>query len=202
MSIKSQLINIIRAAPKGKIFVLSDFAHLGLYKSVQGQVNQLVSSGNLLQLATGIYKKPNFNQLINKEVPAYPGDIAKAYARKNNWKISPSGDWALNLLGLSTQVPNTYAYISSGPSKKFELPNGQLLTFRHVAPKESDMAPLSSMVVEALKALGRENISETTLRILGRKLNDKSYQRLKRDTNRASTWIRDIILNLEDHIHE
>lgn len=38
----------------------------------------------------------------------------KAIARKYNWTIAPSGNTALNLLGLSTQVPSKWKYVSYG----------------------------------------------------------------------------------------
>ena len=46
--------------------------------------------------------------------------VAHALARKFNWHIQPAGDAALNLLGLSTQVPVCWIYLSDGPSREYE----------------------------------------------------------------------------------
>ena len=46
--------------------------------------------------------------------------MAHALARKFNWRIQPSGDAALNLLGLSTQVQGRWIYLSDGPGRELE----------------------------------------------------------------------------------
>ena len=47
--------------------------------------------------------------------------MAKAIARNYNWTIAPTGDAALNLLGISTQVPSKWEYVSSGPYKEYNI---------------------------------------------------------------------------------
>ena len=53
-------------------------------------------------------------------MPASPDELARAIARDQNWTIGPKGDAALNILGLSTQVPAIYSYITDGPYRKIE----------------------------------------------------------------------------------
>jgi hypothetical protein len=197
-TVKEKMEEKVRRAPKGKLFVLSDFSDLGNYKSIQKTVSLMVASGMLMAVYKGIYKKPNFNKLLNREVPSSPSDIAVAYARKNNWKIAPSGDVALNQLGLSTQVPNVYQYVSSGPTRKLELENGRQISFRHVEPRESDMNSVSSLVIEALKALGKDEIDDDVLRKIKSKLTKQQFELLKKNSSRARTWIRDAILRMEE----
>lgn len=187
----------IKRAPKGKLFVLSDFSELGSYKAIQKTVSQMMGADLLLPVYAGVYKKPNFNELLKKEIPALPSEIAEAYARKNNWKIAPAGDIALNQLGLTTQVPNTYQYISSGPTRKLELENGRKIEFKHVELRESDMPQVSSLVIEALKALGKDNIDEKVLQIIKTKLTDKELRQLSKNVTRARSWIRDAVLIME-----
>lgn len=197
MAVKDKIKNRVRVAPKGKVFVLSDFASLGNYKTIQKQVNLLVQEGELRQLHRGIYQKPKYNELVQRPVPASAEEIAAAYARKNRWKISPAGELALNKLGLSTQVPVQYHYVSSGPSKEIELDNGRKITFRHVTQRESDMHPVSATVIEALKTLGQENVSDKTIKKISSRLNDKQYEQLRKDSVNARSWIRDLINKME-----
>ena len=82
--------------------------------------------------------------------------VAHAYARKFNWYIQPSGDTALNLLGLSTQVPGRYVYLSNGPNKSYQILN-TTLEFKHRSLKESGFKyDVSVIIVQALKTLGKE----------------------------------------------
>ncbi|MGI6085648.1 MAG: DUF6088 family protein [Acetivibrionales bacterium] len=60
--------------------------------------------------------------------------MAKAIARNYGWTIVPCGDTALNMLGLSTQVPAVWLYISDGPYKTYKA-DGMPLKFKHTDNK-------------------------------------------------------------------
>lgn len=130
-------------------------------------------------------------------MPASLDEVAQAYARKNNWKITPSGDLELNQLGLSTQVPNIYQYVSSGPKRKVTLDNGRVIEFRHVEPRESTLTSNSAVVIEALKAIGKNEVTPTTLQIIYERIGAEQYEQLKKEAVRARSWIRDAIFSLE-----
>ena len=77
--------------------------------------------------------------------------MAQALARKFNWRIQPSGDAALNLLGLSTQVPARWEYLSDGPSREYEL-GSATLAFRKSALKDAGFKLRESgLLVQAMK---------------------------------------------------
>ena len=46
-------------------------------------------------------------------------EVINCLARKHKWIICPTGNAALNIMGLSTQVPASYTYLSSGPYKEY-----------------------------------------------------------------------------------
>ena len=55
-------------------------------------------------MARGIYDYPKYSELLKKQLSPDIEQVSRAYARKFNWKIEVSGESALNILGLSTQV--------------------------------------------------------------------------------------------------
>jgi hypothetical protein len=78
--------------------------------------------------------------------------VARALARKFNWRIQPSGATALNLLGLSTQVPARAVYLSDGPDRSYTVGNTGL-DFEHTALKEVGFKLRESgLIVQALKS--------------------------------------------------
>ena len=88
--------------------------------------------------------------MLKEYVPANPERVAYAIARGFHWTIAPCGDVALNKLGLSTQVPVVWSYISDGPYRKFSWDN-ITLSFKHRANREiSFMSETTSLVVEAV----------------------------------------------------
>jgi hypothetical protein len=122
--------------------------------------------------------------------------VAQALARKFNWRIQPSGDTALNLLGLSTQVPGKWLYLSDGPSRRYAI-GGQELTFRQSALKDTGFSLRESgLLVPAIKALGKEHIDAAVIEKLRQWLAPKLpklRERLLRDTRMVTGWIYEII---------
>ncbi|MBN1981875.1 MAG: hypothetical protein JW795_10100 [Chitinivibrionales bacterium] len=53
----------------------------------------------------GVYDYPKIGTLIAGLLGLDIDQVAHAIARKHGWTIKPSGETALNILGLSTQVP-------------------------------------------------------------------------------------------------
>ena len=86
--------------------------------------------------------------------------IARAVARSHGWTIVPTGEAALNRLGLSTQVPARWQYLSDGPTKTYSWSGGTIV-FKHRTNKETTkLSSKTAMVVQALKALGKEHIDK------------------------------------------
>ena len=83
----------------------------------------------------GIYEKPRYSTLLEDFLPTDPEKVAYAIARNYHWTISPSGDIALNKLGLSTQVPTVWSYISDGPYREFAWDNIRL-KYKHKTNRE------------------------------------------------------------------
>ena len=74
----------------------------------------------ITRIIDGIYTKTKISKLTNEIVPTDPHTLALKIADNFSWKIIPTGNHALNLLGLSEQVPTTYEYLSTGPYRIYE----------------------------------------------------------------------------------
>lgn len=86
--------------------------------------------------------------------------VAEALARRFNWNIAPSGDTALNIMHISTQVPNAWEYVSDGPYRDYMI--GKVpLKFKHVMPREiNDYSPITVMVIQGIRAIGKGNMTQ------------------------------------------
>ncbi|MGO2852694.1 MAG: DUF6088 family protein, partial [Tetragenococcus koreensis] len=164
-TIMKKIENRIRILPKGTVIIPSDFAKLGNDNAIRQGIYKLTQRGMLISLGNGMYKKANFNELLQKEVPVDPNQLAKAYARKKNWIIFPSKNLALNVLGLSTQVPNTYTYKSNGTNAEVQIANNRIV-FEKVMPKNMAKNQISNIVIEAINYLGKETITNEDLRTI------------------------------------
>ena len=141
----------------------------------------------------GVYYNPRYSQLIQEYEKPSVDEVAKAIARNFKWTIAPSGNTALNQLGLSTQVPAKWIYFSDGPYKTYKI-GIQELEFKHRTNKEiSGMSEKTILVIQALKELGEEQITESVIQKLKRQLTDEEKLKLLNETKQTTVWIFNII---------
>ena len=125
--------------------------------------------------------------------------VAHALARKHGWNIQVSGNAALNILGLSTQVPTQYVYLSDGPSKTYDIA-GQALAFQKTKMTHLDLKyPESALLVQAIEALGKEPLSEQQQATIYQYLQPDGDMppsrraRILKDTQYVTSWIYEVI---------
>ena len=114
-------------------------------------------------------------------------------ARCYHWTIAPCGNTALNLLGLSTQVTAVWSYISDGPYKTYEW-NSTKLEFKHRTNKEiTGLSYMTSLVIQALKTLGRTNVAPEIIQTLSEKLSEAEKQACLKEATESTDWVYDTI---------
>ena len=123
--------------------------------------------------------------------------MARALARNYHWTIAPSGNTALNLLGLSTQVSAVWTYISDGPYKTYEW-NSTKIVFKHRTNKEiTGLSYITVLVVQALKTLGRKNVTSEIVKALSNRLSDSEKSTLLKEATSSTDWVYDTIRKLQ-----
>jgi hypothetical protein len=163
---------------------------------VRQALNRLTARGTIRRLMVGIYDYPSFSTMLNAPASPDPDAIARTIARAHGWTILPAGDTALNLLGLSTQVPGQWQYFSDGPSKKYDWAGGRLV-FKHRTNKETTiLSPRTALLVQALKTLGENRIDQPVIAALRGKFTGKELGRAAREARYATSWVYEIIKRL------
>lgn len=184
----------IQSAKDGSVFIPSDFFDIAEAVKINMCLNRLEETGELQRVMRGIYAKPRYSVLLNKNVPPRSDDIAKAIARNYGWTIVPCGDTALNMLGLSTQVPAVWLYISDGPYKTYKT-DGMTLKFKHTDNKNeiTNISYKTALVVQALKALGKGNVTDKELQIISKLLSDEEKAQMLMEAKRVTAWVYELI---------
>ena len=87
------------------------------------------------------------------------------------------GDAALNMLGLSTQVVAKYVYLSDGPNRSYDI-LGTTLEFKKSSLKNIGFKYKESLhIVQALKTLGKERVTEEVMGTIRKRIEPKMYSR-------------------------
>ena len=189
----SRITKRIDEAPFGSAFVISDFTDLAEYETVKKTIARLEKKGVIRRVLRGVYDKPKFSALLREYAAPIPDQIAHAIARAYNWTISASGNTALNQLGLSTQVPADWSYISSGPYKTYTFGN-VILTFTHRSDSQMiGMSEKTLLLIQAIKAIGQGNVTETDLKRIRDRFSNDECQTIFSESRHTISWIYEVI---------
>ena len=176
-----------------KVFFANDFLDIASYETARKTLNRMVNERKIKRVINGFYYNPRYSELIGEYEAVSIHELALAIARKYNWNIAPYNSTALNLLGLSTQVPTHYKYISSGRYKEYKI-GDTILEFKKVNPGEiANMSLKTATVIQAIKSLGKENISDKVIEKIRENLTEKEITDLMNESKSVPAWIYEVI---------
>src|SRR5664280_1762214 len=101
----NQIENRIISDNDGDVFITSDFLDIADTQTVNKALSRLTEDNKIRRILRGLYDCPRYSELLQECTSPRMEAVAKAIARNFGWTIVPCGDTALNMLGLSTQVP-------------------------------------------------------------------------------------------------
>lgn len=192
-TIENRILVKIKKAKRGTVFFIADFVSFGAGKTVNKTLERLVDSGELLRVARGIYTRPQISKLLNTTLTPSTETIAKAIARRDRARIIPTGVYALNVLGLSTQVPMNAVYLTDGAARKVKI-GKQTILFKKTTPKNlATIGEISSLAIQALKVIGKDNVTPEEQEKIIALLKKEEPTRLLHDIRLAPEWIRSIM---------
>ena len=181
------------SARKGEAVPVRDLLDLGTRVAVAKALSRLVQRGEIRRVGRGLYDVPRMGMLLNEPMIQSPDELVKAWARKNGLRVVPSGAYAANLLGLTTQVPARITYYTNGRTRTLTLgPYPVKLLNR--GPKTMDVnGQTASLVFQALRHLGQNGVTTETIGHLRSKLSLRDKKELKRNLRYATAWMKPII---------
>lgn len=192
LNIENKIISKIKKAGRGSLFFASDFIAYGNSRAVSKALERLVNKGEIKRVSRGIYTRPKISKLIGEVMPSRE-DVAKAIAKRDRARIIPAGSYALNVLGLSTQVPMNAVFLTDGAARKIKLDYG-LITFKRTTPKNlATIGKISGLVIQALKEIGNGRVEEWEENKIIQLLKKEDELKLKHDIKMAPEWIRVIM---------
>lgn len=188
-SILSEIKKEIQNAKIGTVFVPIDFALITDKKTASVSLSRLEKEKIVLKIMRGIYYKAEYNDFLDEYVAPQADAVAHALSRNYGWTIVPCGDTALNLLGLSTQTPAAWVYVSDGPYKEYTY-NQTTIKFKRTTNKEiSKLSYKTALVVQALKALGNDSINDSVITKLKNTLTEEEKKTMLMEAKAVTSWI-------------
>ncbi len=178
---------------RGAIFFPSDFEDIASDTAVRQTLSRMVKRGEIIRVSRGIYCYPRSNPALGLDIiPPSAEDIAQRVAERDKVKIIPTGDQALNQLGISTQVPANAVYITNGARKKISLGKGRSIIFRE--SNEFRLFDFKSnammLAVSAMRSIGEDKIVDDIMRVIKEIVRNVSPEIYKHDIRLVPVWVR------------
>jgi hypothetical protein len=197
----NKIENKIKNNKRGKLFFQEDFATFGTPNATQLALAKLQKSGLLMRVAHGIYYYPKINTnkyIDNKYLPPSIEDIAYGIAKRDKIRIVPTGSYALNTLGLSTQVPANVVFVTDGAPRRIAVGKRRGILFKHTSEVRSlaYKSKLLMLIVSALREIGENKATPKQLEIIKLHLANVSQKEFDADIQLMPIWVRKTLLSL------
>jgi len=194
-SVDKKIISRIYGHGKGWVFTPTHFSDLGSRDAVASAVKRYRQSGLIRQLARGLYDYPRTDPELGILTPP-PDAIARALAGRDAVRLQPSGVYAANLLGLSTQIPMKIVYLTDGRSRTVQIGKKHIILKRTTPRNMATAGRISGLVIQALRHLRRQHVDDEVIARLDRRLDADGRKQLLKDVRFASAWIAEIMRRL------
>jgi len=191
-SVEKQIEKSIKSKPRGVLILPDDYLSYGSSEAIRKALDRLEDKKCLMRVAQGIYVRPKISKLIGSLIPTAE-EVAEAIAKRDRIRTIPTGSYALNALGLSTQVPMNIVLLTDGSPREIKV-GKRKIKFKKTTPKNLlAKGKISRLVIQALKEIGNGKVSEveeTKIIDLLRKEDEKD---LRHDILLAPVWIQKIM---------
>lgn len=195
VSVEDKISKAIKYRKRGTIFFSSDFVSKGSLSSVNKALSELAKRGEIIRLAPGIYCRPEIDTVFGLG-NIYPGldEIAEAIASRDGARIVPTGTYAQNRLGLSTQIPMNVVFLTDGSPRRIKVYDGKGILFKKAAPRIFRFkSSLAMMLTLALKDIGENSLTDEQKETVKKLVIKEPRESFTQDYSLMPEWIRSLI---------
>src|SRR5208283_1654012 len=196
-SIDSRILATIHSRGRGSVFVPADFLDLGSRQAVDIALHRLARKGTIRRLARGVYDFPKQHPVLGLLSPSAE-EVARALAGRDRTRLQPAGAYAANALGLSEQVPAKAVFLTDGTSRTVAVGATTIQLRRTTARNMAAAGRLSGLLIQALRELGEEHVTQKRREHLKRTIPADKRRELSKDLRLAPAWMHSIFRELAE----
>lgn len=192
-SIYSQIESRVKRSAPGQLILPTDFKDFGTSTAIRKTLSRLVEQKVLVRMGQGIYVVPIQDKIFGEVLPSIE-EIAASLAKKERVKIMPTGQYALNKIGLSTQVPMKMVFLTNGTKKSISIGKSSIVFQPTTAKKMAMTGTISSLLFLGLAELDLDQLSELEIEKIINLLEKEDAKKLKHDLKLAPSRISDFVI--------
>lgn len=195
-SVEKEIEKYILKRRRGKIYFTKDFQNFGSDGAVRIALMRLANNKVLLRLAPGIFYYPIIDKELGINILPSIENVAEALAQRDKARIIPTGDYAKNKLGLSTQVPTNVVFLTDTTPRKVKIGKSKI-TFKKASSKNfAYKSYITMLVASALSEIGKDLVTEEDISIITPVLLKEDKNKIEKDLLLMPAWERNIIKNI------
>lgn len=196
-NIEKRLLKRIRGGGRGSVFMPNHFSDISPRTAIDKALSRLASSGSIRRIARGVYDYPVVDPLLGELSPTIEA-ITKALTQRDRIRLQPSDAYALNLLGLSEQVPAKIVFLTEGESRTMKI-GPMTIQLRRTTPRNMATAGrLSGLIIQAFRSLGKDHVTQARIDKLKSTIPLKQRRELLKDLALAPAWMHPIFHELAE----
>jgi predicted transcriptional regulator of viral defense system len=186
------ILDAVKADKTGSAFSARDFLKLGTHAAVRKALERLTKNGELRRIRRGFYDRPRPHPVLG-QTATDPMELVRSVMKTTGAQWQVSGAYAANQLHLTEQVPAKIGILTNGVPRKISL--GKLtLDFRRAAPRNLlGAGKTSGLVFQALRYLGKDQVSPEIVARLQRQLDPTTKQDLAKVAPQMPAWLRPVV---------
>lgn len=195
-TVEDKILDNLKKCGRGTVFFPDKFASYSTSDNIRKALEILKAKNVIINVARGIYCYPKIDKVLGLGVilPSVD-DIVEAIAKRDHVKVVPTGIHAQNILGLSTQIPMNYVFLTNGYAKNLTVLGNIKVKFKQTSPKNiSFQNRLAMLVTYALKDYGQGNVSVDQIEHIHSLLRQEPKENILRDLALMPVWIRNIVM--------
>lgn len=175
MTISGRIRQHLGRIAHGKPFIVEPLLRYGSAAAVYQTLSRLVKQGEIARVARGVYVRPKTNPYVGKVLPSLEA-VLEVKAKGETLEVQ--GAEAIQLLGLSTQVPMQAIYYTNGRSRLIHVGN-LTVKLKHVCERKLALAGTKvGLVLQALWYLGAKQMNDFVLNQILKHLSPTEQQTL------------------------
>jgi len=191
-SIEYQILERIKKIKRGILIFPDYFYGIGSSEAVRLALHRLEKANIITRVAQGIYLRPKTSKYIGELLPSAE-EVAIGIAKRDKIRTLPTGAYALNALGLSTQVPMKIVLLTDGSPREIKV-GKRTIKFKKTTPKNlSAKGKISRLVIQALKEIGTNKQTPQEEQKIIELLKKEDRRNLLHDIALAPVWIQKIM---------
>ena len=179
MSTAQAIQNGIRKLPRGKPFTRARFLKYGSHGSVDRALSRLVGRGEILRVARGVFVRPKTSRFVGTVQPDVL-EVVEAIAHRNGETIQVHGAEAARRFKLSTQVPISPVFYTSGSSRVMRIGNFSVRMVHTSSRRRLQFAgEAAGVALSALWYLGKDNVTPKAVGTIATALGSRAFEKLR-----------------------